>query len=98
MITKTTIYQIMLKTSESLQAMLQVKKARVEEQATQMAYFTIQTQELRTQLDNMTIQLATLQKILQQLTSTNGNNNTNNRIGNDNRDAKHHNTKSTKQK
>ena len=62
MITIIIIYQIMQKknAAEALQTMLQVNNATVEEQGTQMANFTIQNQESRTQLDNATAQLATL--------------------------------------
>ena len=78
--------------------MLQVNNATVEKQATQMAYVIIQNQELRAQIDNATTQLATLQTILQKLTSTNGNNNTDNHNGNNNRNGKHRSTKSKNQK
>lgn len=47
--------------AEALQTMIQVNNATGEEQATQMANFTIQNQELRTKLENVTTQLATLQ-------------------------------------
>ena len=50
-----------------------------------MANFTIQNQELHTQLDNATAQLATLQTTIQQLIANQDNSNTNNHNGNDNR-------------
>ena len=81
-------------TAEALQTILQVNNATVEDQAQQMANLTIQNQDLRTQLENVTTQLTNLQNTIQQLTQNNSssnnrsNNNTgNNRRNNNNRNA-----------
>ena len=67
--------------------MLQVNNETVEEQSQQMANLTIQNQELRTQLESVTAQLASLQSTIQQLISNqqqNNNSNNNHRNNNNN--------------
>ena len=82
-------------TAEALQTMLQVNNATVEEQSQQMANLTIQNQELRTQLESVTAQLASLQSTIQQLTSNQQqNNNSNNNRRNNNNNNRRNNSNS----
>jgi len=51
-------------TAKALQTMLQVNNVTMQEQAQKMANLTIQNQELQSQLESITTQLANLQNTL----------------------------------